>query len=192
MKQNELRYFHKIMKVKRADVKKLNAEFYQKAEPIISHPNYQKQKNISHHHHSTIYNHVIEVSRICYIIAKKHEGTSNPYDIDALLKAALLHDYFLYNWRYTDDREKPHLFKHPSIAIRNAKKDFGLTEKEESIIYTHMWPFTFLRFPKYREGWLLSWIDKYVSFKDFLHKNLTDIKDKIEEITSYGEKEKDE
>ena len=55
-----------------------------------------------------------------------------------LVRAALLHDYYLYDWHHTDN--KGHAVNHPVIAARNAAEDFDLTPKERNIIEAHMWP----------------------------------------------------
>lgn len=48
--------------------------------------------------------------------------------------------------------------KHPEIAVNNSKKYFELSEFQEDIIRTHMWPCT-LRPPKYLESWIVDFID---------------------------------
>ena len=49
-----------------------------------------------------------------------------------------------------------------AAMLDNSKKYFGLTDKEEDIIRTHMFPITF-RPPKYLESWIVDIIDDYSS-----------------------------
>ena len=43
----------------------------------------------------------------------------------------------------------------------------NLSAIEEDIILKHMWPLT-LRIPKYKESFLIMFLDKYVATQDFL------------------------
>lgn len=79
-----------------------------------------------------------------------------------LLRGALLHDYFLYDWHDGDPARKVHGFTHPSAACRNAENDFTLTAIERDIIKKHMFPLT-LSPPKYRESLVVCLVDKACS-----------------------------
>lgn len=87
-----------------------------------------------------------------------------------LIRGALLHDYFLYDWHIPDD-ENPHRlhgFYHPGVALRNALKEYHLTEREKDIIRKHMWPLTVIP-PGCREAWIVSAADKWCSLLETLH-----------------------
>ncbi len=75
----------------------------------------------------------------------------------------MLHDLFLYDWhthaKKTGDRF--HGLTHPKTALKNASKFFELNEIEKDIIYNHMWPVTFFRIPKTKEGFITTLTDKY-------------------------------
>lgn len=79
-----------------------------------------------------------------------------------LIRGALLHDYFLYDWHDGDPARKVHGFTHPGIACENAQADFDLTEVEQDIIRRHMFPLT-LRLPRHREGLVVCLVDKICS-----------------------------
>lgn len=85
-----------------------------------------------------------------------------------LVRAALLHDYYLYDWHHTDN--KGHAVNHPVIAARNAAEDFDLTPKERNIIEAHMWPLPPARVPASREAWLVCAADKWCSLGETLFK----------------------
>ena len=77
-----------------------------------------------------------------------------------LIRGALLHDYFLYDWHEKDKSHRLHGFYHPSTALRNAKEDFDLNPIEENMIARHMFPLTPIP-PRYKEAWILCLADKY-------------------------------
>ena len=64
-------------------------------------------------------------------------------------------------------REKFHGLEHPKIAVANARKYFSLNDIEEDIIRKHMWPLTLVP-PKYKESYIVSFADKYLSSKEFI------------------------
>ena len=92
-------------------------------------------------------------------------------DYRSTARGALLHDFFLYDWRNHDvpdlPRKKFHGLEHPAIAVDNARKHFSINEIEEDIIKKHMWPLT-LSPPKYKESFIVSFADKYLSSKEFI------------------------
>lgn len=91
-------------------------------------------------------------------------------DRRSLIRGAMLHDFFLYDW-HTDggDRKGLHGFTHPRTALRNAEARFALTDHERDIILKHMWPLT-PAFPKYGESYLVSAADKYCSLVETLRR----------------------
>ncbi len=127
-------------------------EFNHLIEPIIEHEEYQKTKNCVHHG-ANRYEHMIRVSYYSYKITK----FCHLNYIDAT-RGSLLHDFFL------DEKEErvKLLFEHPDMALENAKKYFELTELEEDIIKTHMFPIG-KRIPKYLESWIVDIVDDIAS-----------------------------
>lgn len=90
------------------------------------------------------------------------------FDRKSLIRGAMLHDFFLYDW-HTDGsgRKGLHGFTHPKTALRNAESRFVLTDRERDIIVKHMWPLT-PAFPRYSESYLVSAADKYCSLVETL------------------------
>ena len=73
----------------------------------------------------------------------------------------MVHDLFLYDWRKRiNGRKGLHAFTHPFTAYENASKLFNLNAKEKDIFLKHMWPVTFFHFPKYKESFVLTFVDK--------------------------------
>ena len=65
--------------------------------------------------------------------------TVNDHSMKDLIRGALLHDYFLYDW-HTPDHISPHKlhgFYHPGRALHNAQKEYHLTPREKDIIKNH-------------------------------------------------------
>lgn len=87
-------------------------------------------------------------------------------DEESLIRGALLHDYFLYDWHVKDGKRKLHGFYHPILALHNANRDFDLTRKEKDIILNHMWPLTLLHMPHYKESWIVCIMDKLCSISE--------------------------
>ena len=80
----------------------------------------------------------------------------------------MLHDLFLYNWRKSQrevELNGLHAFVHPKIALLNSLKLFSLNNIEKDIILKHMWPLT-IRFPKYRESYIITFVDKFCAIKE--------------------------
>lgn len=136
--------------------------YFEIAEPIINNELFQKQKGFLQHGSFSTFNHSIYVSFRCYASAVK----KNKYHLKELIRASLLHDFYLYDWHILEGRKRFHGLRHPKIAIKNADELFGLNKLEKSMINTHMWPLTFFRIPKHKESWLLCIIDKKQSYNE--------------------------
>jgi len=117
----------------------------------------------------TVRTHCMNVAKYSLAISKKLSFL--PVHKQDLVRGALLHDYFLYDWHKDDpanEHRKLHGFYHPGIALRNAERDFGLTEREKDIIQKHMWPMTIVP-PVHVEGWIVTMADKYCSMMETVH-----------------------
>lgn len=86
--------------------------------------------------------------------------------IDAT-RAALLHDFALVNWEENDIGVK-RLWKHPHMALENAKSKYNLTEMQQDIIVKHMWPLT-RPLPRHRESFVVSMADKLCAVIEMSH-----------------------
>ncbi len=134
--------------------------FIDLATPILSHPQVRKLKEYPHHRDKNRLEHVIEVAYWSYLLGHKLS-----LDTHAIVRAALLHDLFFYDWL----REGPRLhgLRHPKISLANAKKHFDLSPREEDIIKKHMWPLTPIP-PRYMESLVVAVVDSVCSLKDYL------------------------
>ena len=64
--------------------------------------------------------------------------------------------------------KKKHGRRHPLVACENAKRDFDISEKIQSIIKSHMWPLTPRLYPKTREAKMLNYIDDVIATREFM------------------------
>lgn len=87
-----------------------------------------------------------------------------------LIRGALLHDYFLYDWHDGLKERRIHGFTHPAAALKNADNDFNLTLVERDIIKKHMFPLTVIP-PSYRESWIVCLVDKACSMYEALYRD---------------------
>lgn len=130
-------------------------EFNNIIKDISNNETVQMMKDFNHHCDVTCYEHCKHVAFANYILCKKLK-----LDYISAARAGMLHDLFLYNWRGSRRRlEGLHAFVHPKIALQNAEKEFVLNDKEKDIILKHMWPVTF-KIPKYKESFIVSFVDK--------------------------------
>jgi uncharacterized protein len=65
-----------------------------------------------------------------------------------------------------------HGFIHPKLALKNAEENFQLSDLEKDIIVKHMWPLT-VKFPKYKESYVVCLVDKYCSIQEIVNSNLS-------------------
>ena len=130
---------------------------------IITNENYQKMKKIPHHGNVSCYEHSYNVALYSYIFVIKNKWK---VDLKSLIRGAMLHDYYLYDWHKKNGQKRWHGFRHPKIAYKNAKNDFEINKKEKDIITKHMWPLTLFLLPKYKESFIVMYADKMVSLNE--------------------------
>jgi uncharacterized protein len=124
-----------------------------------------KMKDFIQHGDLSTYDHAINVAWTSLRLAR---NLRLKVDERSLLRGALLHDFYLYDWHIRDKNRKPlHGFHHPGTALRNAKKHFTINKIEKDIILKHMWPLT-PKLPKYRESYVVMVADKICSIRDTL------------------------
>ena len=107
--------------------------------------------------------HSVAVAYYSYRLAKI---TRLSFHWEEMVRGALLHDYFLYDAQDGDPAHKWHWTRHPGIAAENANREMPLTAIEEDTIRCHMFPLT-VKPPKYREGVVVSLVDKACSVYEF-------------------------
>ena len=124
----------------------------------------QEMKRFCQHGRVSTYEHCESVARASAAIDRIFHLHSDP---ETLLKGAMLHDFYLYDWHEDDDgAHKLHGFTHAEKARENAQKYFGTDEKINHVISSHMWPLNLSRLPRSREAWVVCVADKLVSLHE--------------------------
>lgn len=152
--------------------KKYREKLRQFGQDILESPNFiQSGKNIQHGDIS-VKTHSEQVAMTALKLAR-----TLPFHFKEkeLVRGALLHDYFLYDWHHKVVTPndilhfyKMHGFTHPKTALQNASKEFKLTRIEKDIIKKHMWPLTVVP-PMCKEAWVVTAADKYCSLLETMH-----------------------
>ena len=129
---------------------------------ILTSPTMARERTIPQHGSTTCYDHSVAVT-LCSIRLAQKWG----WDVDwrSLVRGALLHDYFLYNWREHNRDHKLHGFYHARKAMENAQRDFGLNPLEANIIHRHMFPLNPTP-PKYKESVVVTCADKICATRE--------------------------
>lgn len=123
---------------------------------ILSSPGMLSEKEFIQHGNVTVYKHSLSVAVTCLLLAEKF---GIRVDESSLVRGALLHDYFLYDWHVADPSHRLHGFIHAKKALENAERDFTLNDIERNMIKCHMFPMN-LTLPRYRESVILWVADK--------------------------------
>lgn len=113
----------------------------------------------------TVYAHVTSVARASLSFAERLGRVGVSVDRASLLRGALLHDYFLYDWHDPDPSHRLHGFRHPFFALARAEEDFELTSRERNIIVRHMFPLVPVP-PTCREAWIVCLADKWCALRE--------------------------
>lgn len=136
------------------------------ASDILKSGNFQSTRNYIQHGTIPVHRHCLDVASQSIKISK---FLRIPCNQRALIRGALLHDYFLYDWhdKTRENYQTLHGFYHPGIALKNAEKEYRLSDREKDIIKKHMWPLTIVP-PMCREAWIVTTADKYCSLLETL------------------------
>lgn len=139
-------------------------EFQEIIRDITENSSFLSLKEHIQHMKSSRYEHCYAVAYYTYIISKKLG-----LDYISATRGAMLHDFYFYDWRKkgVEGQKKFHAYRHPRIALNNAKENFELNDVEKDIILKHMWPLT-LRLPRYSESYIVTLVDKYCATREFL------------------------
>lgn len=135
------------------DIKYQDREYQSIISPILETKAFHKTKEITHHGVNR-FEHSLRVSYYSYKISKflklNYQNTA---------RGGLLHDFFLED---NDKGKMATLIKHPQYALENSLEYFHLSDMEQDIIRTHMFPVT-AKPPKYLEGWIVDIVDNVAS-----------------------------
>ena len=138
-------------------------EYIEIVSELLKNEKVLEMKQYRQHHNISCFDHCLFVSYNTYLICKKHK-----LDYISAARAGLLHDLFLYDWRKRENGRKGlHAFTHPKEALKQALTITQLNDKEQDIIKNHMWPVT-PKFPRYKETYIITLVDKYSAVAEAL------------------------
>ena len=138
---------------------------YNKIKKYVTMPEINQLANYVQHGKVNCLQHSMSVAYCSFLFCKKFHIK---VDYNSLVRGAMMHDYFLYDWHIPHPSHRLHGFYHPSTACRNACNLFDLNEIEKDIIRKHMWPLTVVP-PKYKEAYIICFIDKICSLTETFH-----------------------
>ena len=125
-------------------------------EDILRAPNMDIERHIPQHGGVTCFDHSVAVAVLSLRIARRLRLR---LDRRSMVRGALLHDYFLYDWHVSDPSHRLHGFRHAQRALENAERDFLLNPVEADIIRRHMFPLN-LKPPRFQESAVVCCADK--------------------------------
>lgn len=132
---------------------------------ILKSKKVKSQKQFIQHGNVSVYDHTYNVAVLSLYLADK---LNINVDEKSLVRGALLHDYFLYDWHVKDKSHRLHGYTHANTALKNAKRDFKINKIEENMIKCHMFPLNLFSIPKYKEAKILCICDKLCAISETL------------------------
>ncbi|MDF2540424.1 MAG: hypothetical protein K0S47_142 [Herbinix sp.] len=149
------------MRLKQEEKKKFDLTM----EEFIASKYIQEMKNYVQHGNTSTFTHCYTVAYYSYWLSLRLKTN---FDTRSIIRGAMLHDFYLYDWHISDATHRLHGFSHPRVSLYNAKKHFALNSIERDIIEKHMWPLTLTKVPKYRESVLICMVDKVCSIAEII------------------------
>ncbi len=143
----------------------IGKSIYDYGRDILSSEEIKAEKTFMQHGDTSVYEHSLNVAYLSLYIVRRMNIRA---DERAVVRGALLHDYFLYDWHIKSEKNRKHGFYHARRALINARRDFMLSEIEEDIIRKHMFPLNITP-PKYRESVVVCIADKIVAAAETLY-----------------------
>ena len=133
-------------------------------EGILLSEGMQRMRTYKQHGMTSIFSHSVNVACVSvWLAARLHLRV----DERAMIRGALLHDYFLYDWHVSAKEHRWHGFRHAGTALANASRDFELGDVERDVIRKHMFPLN-PALPRYRETVIVTLADKVCAVQEFM------------------------
>lgn len=166
---------HKERNVNHTSEYRLAKEIITRGSDILYSESLEPMKTSIQHGTTSVFEHCLSVAKHSLLIATHLENRFGiKVDRDSLVRGALLHDYFLYDWH---DKEVPgrriHGFTHPRKAMENAVRDFEINSLEKDIIRKHMFPLTLIP-PRHRESFIVCIADKWCALCETFKLDVSD------------------
>ena len=142
-------------------------DFFRRYETLLTLPVLRQMSRYRQHGSVTTFDHCLSVALLSLSIEQRLHLHADEY---SLVRGALLHDFYLYDWHTGAGITRPRLhgLHHPGTALENARRYFALNPIEENIIIIHMWPLTLRTVPRCREAVIVCLADKICSVRETL------------------------
>ena len=101
---------------------------------ILQSGNFKSTNSFIQHGSVSVHSHSIRVAECSLKLEKFLEKLGIHCHERDLVRGALLHDYFLYDWHDKYSHEKLHGFHHPNVALENASREYQLTPREREVL----------------------------------------------------------
>jgi uncharacterized protein len=142
--------------------KELMAILRHYAADILDSEGMKREAEFTQHGEVSCYDHSVNVACESIKLALRFRMR---VDVRAMVRGALLHDYFLYDWHDPAKCSRLHGFKHAKTALANAERDFELSDTEREIIKKHMFPLN-PQPPRSKESLLVTMADKICAVRE--------------------------
>lgn len=150
--------------------------FYSVAGELLSTEEVLSLEQYEQHLEINRLQHILGVAYLSYKICKRLG-----WDFKSAARAGIMHDLVYYDWRdgETGAWHRLHGYKHPRLAAMNACELCpDLNKIEYDAIIKHMWPLT-VRLPKFKEGYVIIFADKYCATRELMYSLNKKYKDKF-------------
>lgn len=139
-----------------------DADFYDCVGDLLATEQIQSQAAFAQHDSINRLQHITSVAYLSLCLCRHFK-----LDYRLASRAGLLHDLTYYDWHDNDWSHRPHGYRHPGFAVKNARELCGgIDKKTENIIKRHMWPLTVIP-PKYKEAYIVCFADKYCAKMEY-------------------------
>lgn len=125
---------------------------------LKARPEILAMQDFTAHRDTSVYWHSISVANLSLLFASRFHMSQK--HIRDLILAAMLHDFYLYDYHGRRVRNGWHAWTHPGTALANAMRLFDLSPAARNAIRSHMFPGTLFHMPLHAIGWIVSVTDK--------------------------------
>jgi uncharacterized protein len=140
-------------------------EFENAVGDLLLLPEVQRLRSYRHHR-TNRYEHTMRVARWSFRVAR-----CLGLDERSAARGAVLHDLFFHDKSCRPEGYEGSAFvQHPEEAAQNARAVTELSDKEENIILSHMWPVSLRHLPRSPEAVLVNLVDDVVAMGDLAHR----------------------
>ena len=136
-------------------------EFNQIAASLLQDARVRRMEQFIQHGDTSCLRHCIAVAWYSFLLYRRLGLHGQEV---SLVRGALLHDFFLYDW-HLPGHPPLHGFFHPDRAAQNAQRYLGVNALEAEIIRRHMWPLTLIP-PRHLPALIVSLADKYCTVRE--------------------------